>query len=92
MTAKAVEVEVEVEEEYHVASFVAQITPGHEPQIKALLNDTPGAEIHAISETGKVVFTIEAAGQWIIGKHIDAIKSNAGFLTLAPVYHEYTTE
>ena len=88
MTAKA----VKLDDEYHVASFVAQITPNHEQQIKALLNETPGAEIHAISDTGKVVFTIEASEQWIIGNHIDAIKSNAGFLTLAPVYHEYTKE
>ncbi|OUS25951.1 hypothetical protein A9Q98_11720 [Thalassotalea sp. 42_200_T64] len=83
---------INTETEFHVASFVAQITPTFEDEIKTAINAIPGAEIHAISATGKIVFTIEATQQYIIGNHIDSIKSNAGLLTLAPVYHQYITE
>ncbi|KGK00628.1 chaperone NapD [Thalassotalea sp. ND16A] len=78
--------------EFHVASFVAQITPTCEDEFKDLITAIPGAEVHAISETGKIVFTIEATQQYIIGNYIDTIKSNTGLLTLAPVYHQYITE
>lgn len=80
------------ENEYHVASFIGQITPSYEQAISKTIREIPGAEIHAISETGKMVFTIEAKQQYIIGQYIDSIKSNAGLLTVAPVYHQYITE
>lgn len=80
------------EKEYHVASFVGQITPNYKDAISKTISNIPGAEIHVISDNGKIVFTIEAEKQHIIGQYIDSIKSDAGLLTVAPVYHQYITE
>ncbi len=78
--------------EYHVASFVAQINVSHQEDIERAINQIPRAEIHAISTNGKVVFTIEATRHDIINEAIEAIRYQTGILTLAPVYHQYLIE
>lgn len=80
------------QDEYHVASFVAQTTFECIEQIEALIENISGAEIHAISPERKIVFTIEAQSQKAIGYEVDQIKDHPGLLSLAPVYHQYLTQ
>lgn len=80
------------ENEYHVASFVAHAVLENLEQIQQAITAIDGAEIHATSETGKIVFTVEAASQKIIGRFIDQIRHNAGLLSLSPVYHQFLNE
>ena len=39
-------------EEYHVASFVAQAPPNHTSALSELINQFNGAEVHGCSEEG----------------------------------------
>ena len=78
--------------EYHVASFIAQIDINQIEKVKKSIESTPGAEIHVTDKAGKVVFTIEANNQKIIGQYADELKYQAGILTLSPVYHQYLDE
>jgi len=78
--------------EYHVASFVAHVVPEMAEDMIADINSIEGAEIHAVSEQGKVVFTVEAASQSQIGNTIDQLKHHIGLLSLSPVYHQFLIE
>lgn len=78
--------------EYHVASFVAHAQSQHLNELRDEISATEGAEIHAISEQGKIVFTIEAASQNKIGFLIDQLKHHIGLLSLSPIYHQFLTE
>jgi nitrate reductase NapD len=79
-------------DEYHVASFVAQILMKQAEQIQQKISQIDGAEVHALSEEGKLVFTIEGKNQRLIGNRADEIKLYDGVLSLAPIYHQYLTE
>ncbi|MGB1199890.1 MAG: chaperone NapD [Thalassotalea sp.] len=78
--------------EYHVASFVAHAMLDQIEHVSNEIKITEGAEIHAASEQGKIVFTIEASSQKKIGFLIDQLKHHTGLLSLSPVYHQFLTE
>jgi len=78
--------------EYHVASFIAQVLVPQISMIQMEINNVDGAEVHATSPEGKIVFTIEARSQQTIGKHIDKLKYHPEILTLSPIYHQYLNE
>lgn len=79
-------------DEYHVASFVAHTIAAQLEEVQAEIINTPGAEIHATSPEGKIVFTIEGPTQRSIGIKIDHLKYHTGLLSLSPVYHQYLNE
>ena len=78
--------------EYHVASFVAHALSEQIEAVKSEISCTEGAEIHAVSDEGKIVFTIEASTQGKIGFLIDQLKHHIGLLSLSPIYHQFLTE
>ncbi len=78
--------------EYHVASFVAHAMPQSIEQISTLISSHQGAEIHATSEAGKIVFTVEADHQREIAKIIDQIRIHDELHSLSPIYHQFLTE
>ncbi|MDN3651888.1 chaperone NapD [Thalassotalea ponticola] len=78
--------------EYHVASFIGLIDMTQQHTVMQSIESTPGAEIHAHNEQGKVVFTIEADNQGVIGQLADQLKLAPGILSLSPVYHQYIEE
>ncbi|GLX79649.1 sorbose reductase [Thalassotalea insulae] len=82
----------ETANEYHVASFVAHAQPQYIKQLTADIKNSEGAEIHAISDEGKIVFTIEAPSQKKIAMLIDQLKHHIGLFSLSPVYHQFLTE
>ncbi len=79
-------------DEYHVASFVAHAMAEQLNDVKAAILNTRGAEIHATTMEGKIVFTMEACTQQAIGMKIDELKYHQGLLSLSPVYHQFLTE
>ena len=60
--------------------------------MSAEIISTEGAEIHATSPEGKIVFTLEGPTQQSIGKKIDILKYHKGLSALSPVYHQYVAE
>lgn len=79
-------------DEYHVASLVAYPILEQLEEVKAAINDVEGTEIHATSEEGKIVFTIEGTSYKDIGKKMDIIRVHKGMLNLSPVYHQVLDE
>ena len=80
------------ENEYHVASFVAHAEPKQKHSVAEKIALIDGAEIHAVSDEGKVVFTVEADSQRTISNKTDEIKYYDGVLSLSPIYHQFLTE
>ncbi len=75
--------------EYHVASLVAHAMTEYLHEIQTLIKSVEGAEVHAVSDEGKIVFTIEGNSHNAIGKKIDAIRGHVGLFNVSPVYHQY---
>lgn len=44
--------------EYHVASFLAHAIMAHIDVVKAAISTIDGSEIHGVSPTGKIIFTL----------------------------------
>lgn len=80
------------EQEYHVASFVAHSKPESAQLVSAEIEKLDGAEVHAVSEEGKIVFTVEADDQRKIANNVDQIKYHDGLLSLSPIYHQFLAE
>ena len=78
--------------EYHVASFVAQVMDTEMDNVRQAIEQVEGSEIHAVSAQGKIVFTLEGSHQAGIGRNIDQLKYHPGLLSLAPVYHQFISE
>ena len=78
--------------EYHVASFVTHVLPDSLAAVQTLIKNTPLAEIHATTDEGKIVFTLEGDSHKSIGIKIDEIRVHKGILNLSPVYHQYVAE
>ena len=79
-------------EEYHVASFVGHAFKKQLSQVQQVITETSGAEIHATSPEGKIIFTLEGSSHKELGIKIDNLKRHDGFLSISPVYHQYLTE
>ncbi|TMM46039.1 chaperone NapD [Colwellia ponticola] len=78
--------------EYHVASLVAYPIFTQLDDVKAAIVAVDGTEIHATSEEGKIVFTIEGNSYKDIGKKMDLIRVHKGIINLSPVYHQVLDE
>ena len=78
--------------EYHVASLVASPILAQLDEVKAAILAVERTEIHATSDDGKIVFTIEGTSYKDIGNKMDAIRVHEGILNLSPVYHQILDE
>jgi nitrate reductase NapD len=78
--------------EYHVASLVAYPIFAQLDEVKEAIRAVDGTEIHATSEEGKIVFTIEGTSYKDIGKKMDIIRVHKGIINLSPVYHQILDE
>lgn len=78
--------------EYHVASFVAYPILAQLNEVKQAITNIEGTDIHATSEEGKIVFTIEGNSYRDIGKKMDIIRVHKGIINLSPVYHQILDE
>ena len=78
--------------EYHVASLVAYAMPEQVSAVEAAINIIEGAEVHAISDKGKIVLTIEGDSHKGIGKKMDLLRVHKGLINLSPVNHQVLDE
>jgi len=78
--------------EYHVASLVAYCILKDVEAVKKFITEVDDTEIHATSDEGKIVFTIEGTSHKDIGKKMDIIRVHTGIINLSPVYHQVLDE
>ncbi|PJG59749.1 chaperone NapD [Aeromonas cavernicola] len=76
-------------QEFHISSLVVLTQPTQCQQLAQQITTLAGAEVHAISEEGKLVVTLEGEGQGAIMSAIDAIQAMPGVLSAALIYHQF---
>ena len=76
-------------EEFHVSSLVVLAQPSRRHQLAEEIATLEGAEIHAVSEEGKLVVTLEGPSQRPIMAAIDTIQGLPGVLSAALIYHQF---
>ncbi|MEG0006700.1 MAG: chaperone NapD [Aeromonas sp.] len=75
--------------EFHVSSLVVLTQPPLRHELAQQIATLEGAEIHAVSDEGKLVVTLEGPSQRPIMDAIDAIQAMPGVLSAALIYHQF---
>ncbi|MHC9245232.1 chaperone NapD [Aeromonas jandaei] len=76
-------------QEFHVSSLVVLTQPTLRHQLAEEIAALDGVEIHAVTDEGKLVVTLEGASQRPIMAAIDAIQAMPGVLSAALIYHQF---
>lgn len=76
-------------QEFHVSSLVVLTQPTLRHQLAEEIAALDGAEVHAVTDEGKLVVTLEGASQRPIMAAIDAIQAMPGVLSAALIYHQF---
>jgi nitrate reductase NapD len=75
-------------QEYHVTSLVVHASPHAVTQVKNEIDALIGADIHAVTDEGKFVVTLEGTTQGSILNNVEAINALSGVLSSSLVYHQ----
>jgi len=73
-------------EELHIASLVVHTTPKRMPRVSRHIASMPGAQVHAASDSGKLVVTLEASSTYAMTAQVTDIQHLDGVLSAALVY------
>ena len=75
-------------QEYHVTSLVVHAAPNAVAQVQKDIEALEGADIHAVTDEGKFVVTLEGETQTSILSNVEAINALNGVLSSSLVYHQ----
>jgi len=75
-------------DEIHLVSLVVMVRPDKMRQAQASINEIEGGEIHAQSEQGKMVVTLEAENNSELVERIDQVQHLPNVLSASLVYHQ----
>ncbi|RQH03626.1 chaperone NapD [Paraburkholderia dinghuensis] len=75
--------------EIHIAGLVVYASPAHLKNVAGTISRMAGAEIHAVSELGKLVVTIEGNGSDEVANTLQAIHGLPGVYSAALVYQHH---
>jgi nitrate reductase NapD len=76
----------------NISSLIVDTRPEHTSLVVAQLGRWPGVEVHAATPEGKLVVTLEAAGDGELASCFDRIRGLAGVMSAALVYHQFEPE
>jgi nitrate reductase NapD len=74
------------DEEWHIAGVIVHARPEHLDAVRAAIESMAGAEVHAQSEAGKLVVTLEAPTTHAISAHLMFLHQLYGVLSATLVY------
>ncbi|MEC4728415.1 chaperone NapD [Shewanella sp. D64] len=75
-------------QEYHVTSLVVHAAPKAVSLVEAKIRLLEGADIHAVTDEGKFVITLEGETQRSILDNVEAINALEGVLNSSLIYHQ----
>ncbi|WP_394147418.1 chaperone NapD [Shewanella atlantica] len=75
-------------QEYHVTSLVVHAAPKAISQIETKIRALEGADVHAVTDEGKFVITLEGETQASILDNVEAINALEGVLNSSLIYHQ----
>ena len=73
-------------EEWHIAGIVVYAHPQSVAHVRAAVEAMTGVEIHAASDNGKMVVTVEAPTSRAIAAHLTCLHQLEGVLSATLVY------
>ncbi|WP_454763882.1 chaperone NapD [Cupriavidus campinensis] len=73
-------------DEWHIAGVLVHVRPGSLDDVRDTIAGMTGAEIHAASDTGKLVVTLEAPTTRAIAAHLMLLHQLDGVLGATLVY------
>lgn len=73
-------------QEWHIAGVLVHALPDHLDAVRDAIAGMTGAEIHAASDTGKLVVTLEAPTSRGIAAHLTYLHQLEGVMTATLVY------
>ncbi len=75
-------------DEYHISSLIVHGRQDAVGAIRRAVEAMPGAEVHGLGPTGKMVVTLETSGEQDILLRINEINLIDGVMSVALVYHQ----
>ncbi|MBU0753096.1 MAG: chaperone NapD [Gammaproteobacteria bacterium] len=72
----------------NISSVIIHAQPGHAEVVRAALESFDGVEIHAVSDEGKLIITIESPGDRETADTFGAISQMDHVMSTAMVYHQ----
>ena len=75
-------------DEYHISSLVVHGRREALESIRQAVEALPGAEVHGLGPTGKMVVTLETSGEQDITQRMNEIIYIDGVMSVALVYHQ----
>lgn len=75
----------------HISSLVVHVRPECRAEASARISALAGAEIHGVSDSGKLVVVLETAHEADILSHINLINEIPGIVATSMIYHEIDT-
>lgn len=76
----------------NISSIIVHAKPAKLPSVRGGLEQIPGVEIHAATDDGRLVVTIEAASDGETTGIFDRINAMDGVMSVAMVYHQYESD
>jgi nitrate reductase NapD len=76
----------------NISSIVVHAQPGRLPAVRGALEQIPGVEIHAVSDDGKLVVTLETDTDGETAGTFDRINTMDGVMSAAMVFHQYESD
>ncbi|MDR2837688.1 MAG: chaperone NapD [Azonexus sp.] len=76
----------------HISSVIVGSLPAQSADVRRALTRLPGVEIHAASEDGRMIVSIESADDAATLSCFETIRQLPGVLAASLVYHQYETD
>ena len=73
----------------NIAGVIINALPGHEQQLKQQLDAMPGVEVHAVTDSRRMVVTVEAEDTRTLADTLTGFHNMTGVISAAPVYHHF---
>jgi nitrate reductase NapD len=76
----------------HISSLIVGALPTRLAGVQHALAALDGVEVHAVSDDGRMIVSIESAGDDATLSHFETIRQLPGVLSASLVYHQYETD
>ena len=76
----------------NISGVIVHARPEKLVAVRQRLADIAGVEVHAASEDGKLIVTVEEESDRILADTVLSLRDVPGVLSASMVYHEYVDE
>jgi len=80
------------EKPFNVCGLLAHVAAGQMDAVRTQLNELPGVEIHAETEDGRLVITIEDTEENLAADMITQVDRVKGVMNSSLVYHQFESQ